>query len=169
MRASFLFCLAGLLFLSGCSNYRLGTGTELSFRTVYVAPVVNESNVPQAVAIVSTQLREAFLHDARVILVNTPEEADVTLSVTLVRYGRDAQTRQSTDTGLARKFDVTLSAEASLRDNRDNKMIFENRKVEAVRQVFTDDGQQLQAEYQNVPLLAETLAKNVLGATLDVW
>ncbi len=169
MRAYFLLCLAGVLCLSGCTNYRLGTGGKLPFRTLYVAPVVNESNIPQAVALVSTQLREAFLHDPRIILVNTPEDADATLTVHLVNYGRDGQTRESGDTGLARKFDVTLNAEATLKDNRDNKTIFANRKVQATRQVFTDRGQQLQAEFQNVPLLAETLAKNVLGATLDVW
>jgi len=169
MRAYFLLCLTGLLLFSGCANYRLGTGGKLSFRTLYVAPVVNESNTPQAVAIVSTQLREAFLHDSRVILVNTPDEADATLTVHLVKYLRDGQTRESGDTGLARKFDITLNAEATLKDNRDNKVIFQNRKVQATRQIFTDNGQQLQAEFQNIPLLAETLAKNVLAATLDVW
>lgn len=169
MRAYFLLCITGLLLFSGCSNYHLGTGAHVSFHTLYVAPVVNESNLPQAVAPVSTQLREAFLRDARVILVNTPEEADATLTVHLVKYERLARTRETADTGLARKFDVTLNAEATLRDNRDNKLLLQNRKVQATRQVFTDNGQQLQAEYQNVPLLAETLAKNVLGATLDVW
>ena len=110
MRAPVLICLAGLLVLTGCANYRLGTGAQLSFRTIHIAPVVNESNIPQAVAIVSTQLRETFLRDPRVILVNTPEEADVTLSVHLVNYGRVMQTRLTTDTGLARKFDVSLDA-----------------------------------------------------------
>ena len=75
---------------------------------------------------------------------------------------------QSTDTGQARKFDVTLNAEASLRDNRQNKFLFEKRPVQAVREVFTDSGQ-LQSEYNNVPVLAETLAKNILSTTLDVW
>jgi len=168
MRAYFLLCITGVLLLSGCANYRLGTGGQVSFRTLYVAPVVNESNAPQTVAIVSTQLREAFLHDSRVILVNTAEEADATLTVHLLKYSREGQTRQTVDTGLVRKFDVTLNAEATLRDNRDNKLLFEKRKVQATRQVFVDSGQ-LQAEYQNIPLLAETLAKNVLGATLDVW
>ena len=168
MRAYLLLCLTGVLLLSGCANYRLGTGGQVSFRTLYVAPVVNESNAPQAVAIVSTQIREAFLHDSRVILVNTAEEADATLTVHLLKYSREAQTRQTIDTGLARKFDVTLNAEATLRDNRSNKLLFEKRQVQATRQVFVDSGQ-LQAEYQNIPLLAETLAKNVLGATLDVW
>lgn len=168
MRAYFLLCLTGVLLLSGCANYRLGTGGQVSFRTLYVAPVVNESNAPQTVAIVSTQLREAFLHDSRVILVNTPEEADATLTVHLLKYSREGQTRQTVDTGLVRKFDVTLDAEATLRDNRNNKLLFDKRKVQATRQVFVDSGQ-LQAEYQNIPLLAETLAKNVLGASLDVW
>lgn len=168
MRVLSLLCLACLL-LCGCSNYRLGTGGTLKFRTIYVAPVVNESNLPQAVALVSTQIREQFLHESRVILVNSPEEADVTLTVHLVNHSREGQTRQATDTGLVRKFDVTLAAEATLRDNRDKKDIFKDRKLEATRQVFTDGGQQLQGEYQNVPLLAEDLAKSVVGATVDIW
>lgn len=170
MRASFLFCLLGVVFFSGCSHYRLGTGGEVSFHTLYVAPVVNEnSNLPQAVAVVSTQLREAFLHDSRVVLVNTPEEADATLTVHLVKYSRSVQARQSNDTGLARKFDITLNAEVTLVNNKDHKPVFTDRKVQAVRQIFTDNGQQLQAEYQNVTLLAETLAKNVRSTALDVW
>lgn len=170
MRAPFLFCLLAVALLPGCSHYRLGTGGNVSFHTLYVAPAVNEnSNLPQAVAVVSTQLREAFLHDSRVILVNTPEEADATLTVHLVKYARKVMANQSNDTGLARKFDITLDAEATLVDNHTHKPIFEKRKVQAVRQIFTDNGQQLQAEYQNVTLLAETLAKNVRSAALDVW
>jgi Lipopolysaccharide-assembly len=168
MRAFLLLGLLGLV-LSGCSNYHLGTSGKPAFRTLYVAPVVNEnSNLPQAVAIVSTQLREAFLRDPRVILVNTPDEADATLTVSLVGYKRFAQSTQNNDTGLVRKFDVSLDAEATLRRHEDNKVIFQDRKVQAVRQVFVDSGQ-LQAEYQNVPLLAEELARKVLSTTLDVW
>ncbi len=164
----FLFCLAGILALSGCAHYHLGSGGKPAFKTLYVAPVVNASNLPQAVAVVSTELRESFLRDGRVALVNSADEADAILTVRLTKYGRSVTAGQSTDTGLARKFDVTLSAEASLRDNRSGKFLFEKRPVEAVRQIYTDSGQ-LQAEYQTVPLLAETLAKNVLSATLDVW
>ncbi len=167
MRA-FLFCLVGLFALSGCANYNLGSGGKLTFRTIYVAPVVNESNLPQSIAVVSTQLREAFLRDGRVSLVNSADEADVILTVKLVKYSRSASGSQANDTGLARKFDVTLNAEASLRDNHQGKFLFEKRQVEAVNEVFTDSGQ-LQSEYQNVPVLAEKLSKNILNATLDVW
>ena len=164
----FLFCLASLLAFSGCAHYHLGNGGKLTFQTLYVAPVVNASNLPQAIAVVSTELRESFLRDGRIVLVNSADEADAILTVRLTKYGRSVTACQATDTGLARKFDVTLSAEATLRDNRSGKFLFEKRPVDAVRQIFTDSGQ-LQSEYQNLPLLAETLAKNVLSATLDVW
>jgi len=167
MRALIL-CIAGLLALSGCSSYHLGSGGKLAFTTLYVAPVVNESNLPQAVAVVSTELREAFLKDGRVALVNNADDADAILTVKLTQYGRSATASQANDTGLARKFDVTLDAEATLRDNHQNKFLFEKRKVRATREVFTDSGQ-LQSEYNNVPVLAETLSKNILSATLDVW
>ena len=167
MRA-FLFCIVGLLTLSGCSSYHLGSGGKLTFTTIYVAPVVNESNLPQSVALVSTQLREAFLKDSRVSLVTNAADADVVLTVKLTKYSRTSSASQSTDTGLARKFDVTLASEASLRDNHQGKFLFEKRNIEAVREVFTDSGQ-LQSEYNTVPLLAETLSKNILNATLDVW
>jgi len=167
MRA-LLLCIVGLFALSGCSSYHLGSGGKLAFTTLYVAPVVNESNLPQAVAVVSTELREAFLKDGRVTLVNNADDADAILTVKLTKYGRSVAASQANDTGLARKFDVTLDAEATLRDNHQNKFLFEKRKVGATREVFTDSGQ-LQSEYNNVPVLAETLSKNILSATLDVW
>jgi Lipopolysaccharide-assembly len=168
MRAYLFLSLLGILGLSGCANYHLGTSGHISFRTLYVAPVVNDSYLPQAVAPISTELREAFLHDSRIILVNSAEEADATLTVRLLKYRRAGKSSNNNDTGLARNFDVSVETEVSLRDNRDNHFIFENRKIDASREVFGDSGQ-LQAEFQNVPLLAETLAKQIRSATLDTW
>ena len=51
---------------------------------------------------------------------------------------------------------------------RDGKVLFEKRAMRAQRDAYTDQGQ-LQAEYQTLPLLAETLAQNVTHAVLDVW
>jgi hypothetical protein len=162
---------AGLLvalFAGGCSHYQLGTDAKLSFRTLYVAPVENQTHLPQARELVSTQLREAFAHDPRVTLVNSPEAADATLTVVLNDYHRDVATVREGDTGLARKFNLTLGAIATLRDNRAAKVLFERRAVSAQREAFTDSGQ-LQSEYQTLPLLADALAAKVTHAALDVW
>ncbi len=154
--------------LGGCANYRLGTGGTPAFRTLYVEPVINKTLVPQAQALLSTRIRETFARDGRVQLVNSAAGADATLTLTIDTYRREIAAVREGDTGLARKFNVTLGATCSLRDNRGTRAIFENRTLSAVREVFTDSGQ-LQSEYQTLPLLSEALAAKVAHAALDTW
>ena len=162
--------LAVALLFGGCSHYQLGTGAagKLSFRTLYLEPVENRTHLPQSRALVSTQLREAFAHDPRVTLVNSPDSADATLSVAITSFRRDVLTVREGDTGLARKFNLTLSTMCTLKDRRGNKTLFENRSVEVQREAFTDSGQ-LQSEAQTLPILAEALAVKVVHVALDVW
>jgi hypothetical protein len=157
-----------LLAAAGCGHYQLGTGSQPGFRTLYVEPVANKTLVPQAQAIVSTQLRDSFTRDARVQLRNSAADAEATLAVVITSYRRDIATVREGDTGLARKFNVTLETACTLRDARTGKAIFENRPVSAIREVFTDSGQ-LQTEYQTIPLLAETLAAKITHLALDSW
>jgi hypothetical protein len=156
------------LLLAGCAHYQLGTGAAPAFRTLYVEPVANKTLLPQSQPLVSTRLRESFARDARVQITGSPNAADATLTVVINDYHREIAAAREGDTGLARKFNVTLGASCTLRDNRTGKLIFENRPVVAVREVFTDSGQ-LQAEFQTLPLLADALAVKVVHAALDVW
>lgn len=165
---SALVALLTLFTAAGCANYQLGTATSLTFRTLYVEPVANKTLLPQSQPLVSTRLRETLARDGRVTLANSAAAADVTLTVVLNDYHRDIAAVREGDTGLARKFNVTLGATCTLRDNRSGQMIFENRPIAAIREVFTDSGQ-LQAEYQTLPLLAEALAAKVVHAALDIW
>jgi hypothetical protein len=159
---------AGIFFIAGCANYHLGTGGTPTFRTLYVEPVGNKTLLPQSQPLLSTRLRESFARDARVQLANSAGAADATLVVIINDYHREIAAVREGDTGLARKFNVTLGATCTLRDNRSGKIIFENRPVNAIREVFTDSGQ-LQAEYQTLPLLADALAAKVVHTALDVW
>jgi len=160
---------------AGCAHYQLGTEGKLSFHTLYLAPVENKAKVPQSVAVVSTQIREAFIHDGRVTVVDSPAEADATLTVSLSQYGRDVTSARTDDTGLARKFSLNLTAICTLSDNRSGKTLFDKRAIAAEQQIFTTatplqtDSNQLQAEYQALPLLAASLAQKVAHAALDVW
>lgn len=154
--------------VAGCSHYRLGTGARPGFSSVFIAPVGNDAAVPQAAALISTRVREAFLKDGRVTLAGSAETADVILTIGLDRLTREVATVRPGDTGLARKIDLDLEATASLRDRRSGAMLFTDRPLKARRQVFTDSGQ-LQAEYQTLPLLADALAEHAVRAVLDVW
>jgi hypothetical protein len=186
MRNSFwtaFLALCVLICASGCANYQLGTEAKLDFKSVYVAPVENAANIPQATALFGTQIRDALLRDGRVTLATSPESADAVLTVDLRNYSRRVATVRRNDTGLARSFDIELQALCTLKDTRSGKIYFADRPVTATREVFTSDGnvernangepifvsRQLQAEYQTLPILASTLADRIAHAVLDVW
>jgi hypothetical protein len=124
--------------------------------------------VPQAQPILGNSLREAFIHDGRATVVNDAAGADATLQITVRDYHRTVATVLPGDTGLARKFVVTLEAAATLTDNRSGQALFKDRPLVVQRDVFTDSGQQ-QAEYQILPLLAQDLAQKAAHAVLDTW
>jgi hypothetical protein len=168
MVSRLVLSLFTLLLISGCANYQLGAGGKPTFRTIYIEPVTNKTLLPQAQPLLSTQLRETFARDGRVGLGASPGDSDVTLTIVIDQYFREVAAVREGDTGLARKFNVTLGARCTLRENRSGRLIFTDRPITAVREVFTDSGQ-LQAEYQTLPLLAEALSAKVAHATLDVW
>ncbi len=162
--------LAGLLLgtATSCSNYQLGTGTKVKFSTLFIAPVTAKTVIPQAQVVITTQLREAFIRDGRIALVDSADSADAVLRITLVGYDRTVSVSRADDTGLARRFDLTLQAQATLTDNRNKKTYFGDRVLRANRGVFTDSGL-VPAEYDTMPLLAEQLASETVHAVLDVW
>ncbi len=170
------FAVAILVFTGACSHYRLGTGVERDFESVFIAPVETNAAYPQAAAVLTTQIRETFIRDGRVRVVNTPDEADAVLTVKLSGLHRSKLTSLASDSGLARKMGLTLDATATLRDSKGEKTWFADRPVSVERELFTDNGsadlqplQQIQAEYALLPQLAEPFAKQLQGAVLDTW
>lgn len=171
LRALTRFILIGWagLILPACSHYRLGTGDgDPGFRSLYVAPVGNDAAVPQAVPIVSRELRDAFLRDGRIRLARSAESADAVLTVMLTDYSRSFTAVQPNDTALARKFDLALSARCTLVDRRTGEALFSDRVVSVTRQIYVDSGQN-PAETEALPHLADQLADWVAHAALGVW
>lgn len=160
--------MVGLLGVAGCASYQLGTGSSPKFATLYISPVISEALLPQARTVVTGALREAFIKDGRVTLVDSAAEADAVLEIALSRYERAIAVSRPEDTGLARRFDVTLEARATLTDNRTKQPYFVRRQLDAKRGVFTDRGL-VPSEYQALPLLAELLANEAVHAALDTW
>jgi hypothetical protein len=171
--------LSAAILAQGCSHYQMGAGPAPSFATIYIEPAKNKTTLAQSRELVSTMVREAFIRDGRVELVDKQADADVSLEVTLVKFKRDNAANREDDNGLARKFTLKLTAACSLRDNRTGRMLFDGRQIEVQREAFTDNGlglvpfgtsnDQLQSEYNTLPLLAQLLSDRVTHAVLDVW
>jgi hypothetical protein len=171
--------LASAVLAQGCSHYHVGSGPAPSFATLYIAPTKNKTVIAQSQVVMTTMIRQAFIRDGRVEVVDSPADADATLEITLVNYRRDNVANREDDVGLARKFTLRLAASCKLRDNRTGTLLFEGRTIEVQREAFTDNGlggvpfgtsnDQLQSEYNTLPLLADALSERVTHAVLDVW
>jgi hypothetical protein len=165
---SILCLLSAVLGFTGCAGYQLGTGATPKFTTLFVAPVTTEALIPQARELVTTQVREAFIKDGRIKLVDSPADADAVLQIALTGYDRAVAVSRPDDTGLARRFDVSLRASATLTNERTREAFFVRRPLTAKRGVFTDNGL-VPSEYEALPLLAEQLAGEVAHSVLDTW
>ena len=170
LRSSALLGVAGcaVLCFTSCANYQLGTGATAKFSTLYVAPITSDALIPQARILVATQVRDALIRDGRVALADSPEKADAVLTIVLGSYNRQVVVSRQDDTGLARRFDVTLVAHATLVDNRTRQPYFTQRPLEVQRGIFTDSGL-VPSEYEGLPLLAEDIANATVHAVLDTW
>lgn len=163
-----LSSVACVLCLTGCAGYQLGTAATPKFTTLYVAPVGSDVILPQARAELTTRLREAFIRDGRVRLTDSAAAADAVLQVTIAGYNREVVVSRTDDTGLGRRFDITLQVRASLLSNRQPQPWFTDRVLEARRGAMTDSGL-VSAEHQLLPLLGESLATEAVRAVLDTW
>jgi hypothetical protein len=157
-----------ILFVAGCASYQLGSPSEPKFTTVFVAPVANDTFLPQSRAAVTTSIREAFSRDGRVALAASPGGSDRILEVRLVDFSREMTSAQRDDTALARKYALTLTAEVRLVDPAQPDAATPAWQVAVSVDSFTDSGQQ-QSEFQAVPLLAASLAREIVHRVLDTW
>ncbi len=162
-----IILLTTLGIFSGCAQYHLGQSVDAPFRTIYIEPVTNRSFAPQAQALLTENLIEAFLRDGTVRVVDK-DQAEATLHVTITRYDREITARQQDDTVLGRTFGVTLEAQVSLLDNLNGNIYFTRRTLSANDHVFIDGGLP-QTEYQNIPVLTRSLAQKIKNTVVSVW
>lgn len=90
-----LLCLAALL--AGCSSYAPVRQAGQP-RTIALEPILNKSELPQIIAPLSRNLREALNHSAGWRLVDR-DEADVVLQITVLELDRGSISRDPNDTG----------------------------------------------------------------------
>jgi len=171
-----------LSLLNGCANYHLGTSAQIPFKSIYIKPASNHSFAPQAQPIVSAQIRETFIRDARVKLVANQTDADVVLYVNLTDYNRTAGSRSSTDTTIANNFYIRLTAEVSLFDRSKSDYVFQQRSIQANTNAYignpynntsTDADNQIisyqQSERQAMEELAREIARKITEEVLSPW
>jgi hypothetical protein len=171
-----LLTLAALL-LGACASYQAGAPAGLPFQSLYVRPAAKETFAPQAQALLSGQVREAFLRDSRVRLVASEEEADAVVEIALADYTRSPGSRLREDTVRAVDFELSLTARVSLYSVDEERHLFRDRVVRETqtayaRNPFAEDPGLAgfgQAEYNAMPLLTRGLARRIADTVLGGW
>lgn len=172
MKAAYLRILFALsclgLLAGGCAHYQLAGESALPFRKLYIEPVKNASFAPQAQALVSQELADAFLRDGQLKLVDIEADADAVLTVNLLQYERQLSATRRADTGVGRSFNLELTALVQLTDTETGKAYIKGREFRADQIAFTDSGT-VDAEYQTMPLIARELAGDIKDAIIGIW
>jgi hypothetical protein len=155
------------LLLCACAHYRSGNGSELPFRTIYVAPVGNDSFAPQMQTILSAQVRQKFLQHPHIKLANN-SDSDATLTITIVHFGQSVATTMSNDSIRAKSFAINAKASCSLFDNKKGVYLFENYIVE-VNMDSRTEGDYQRNKSQTIPQLSLKLAEKISDAVCNPW
>jgi len=164
--------------LSGCASYQLGSHSELPFESIYIRPASNASFAPQSQAILSAQVRDAFIKDGRVKLLSHQSEADAILEISIIEYTRQSGARRRSDTETAQTFRVGLEAEISLLNANTGALYFEQRKLEEHEGIYVDNPYAntaaekqgyIRAEYNAMPRITRGLARKIADEVLSPW
>lgn len=154
-----------LSLFTGC--YHLGSPSNLPFTRLYIAPVENDTYVPQAQSLVSSQLRKQFLREGRIV-VDHKEDADAILYTKLTQYTTSTAATNEKETGLPQSFSFGLTATISLYSCQEDKMLLTNKSISSSIVTQIDGGAQI-SEYQSIPTLAQELALKIKETLLNPW
>ncbi|MDR2435932.1 MAG: LPS assembly lipoprotein LptE [Puniceicoccales bacterium] len=165
--AGLVLIIVPCLLLCGCARYQLGNGSELPFEKIYIAPVRNDSVVPQMQTVLSAQIRQKLLRHPRVKLASN-SEADVILTVTIVHFDQSVAATMSNDTVRAKSFTLNVRAECSLFDSRTGEYLFRGHTVGASIDSRVE-GDYLRNKSQVIPQLSLKLAERIGNAVCNPW
>lgn len=162
-----LTVIAALL-CGGCGYKLAGTAQPLPFNTIAIKQVENDSYAAQASNPLTTQLAIRLSQSPGLELVSL-DDADAVLEVTLNDFTRRMYSSQEQDTALASGYRVTLTAKCTLRDRVSGKVLFKDKEISASTNVYSRSGSYIDAEYQNMTVLTDELAKRIVDQVLGVW
>jgi len=174
------------LLLNGCATYKAGTGSPANARTIWVAPAVNKSYMPQISSVITERVRESFLADNAQTLVRR-NDADTRLDITVTELERNGRasgltvadveendgvktTTYEADRGLDKAYDIMITARAVLTDNKTGKVLLD-REFLATTQTLPSPYVVTSADSERMlmPILARDLAKQIHDTIAHGW
>lgn len=154
-------------FVTGCVGYRLGPVLKADYKSVAVPMFRNKTLHPQLEAQITNAIIKRLQADGTLRVESQPN-ADIVVTGVIVKFDRDELRSVREDTGVAREYRINITAEIEARDTRTGKLVIEKTTVTGRGETFI--GSDLQsAELQVLPLVADDMARQVVGMLTESW
>lgn len=158
-----LLCLA---ILTGCAGYQLGptNGRTAGNESLQIQPFRNETHEARVLDPLTTALRRRVQEDGTYKLA-TQNDGDIILSGEVTDYRRRELSFQPSDIVTVRDYQLVMTVHAVARARTTGKVLMDrNISGKTTIRVANDLNS---AERQAMPLIAEDLARNLIGVLAD--
>lgn len=158
--------LAVLLLLTGCAGYQLGPtgGRTAGNQSLEIAPFVNETKEARLLDPLTTALRRRTQEDGTFHLA-TRGDGDLRLSGAIVQYQRRELSFQPGDVVTVQDYQLVMTVHAKVLDRATGREVLDRNVTGRTTIRVADDLSS--AERQAMPLLADDLARNLIGLLAD--
>lgn len=158
--------LTCLLLGSGCAGYQLGSsnGQRSGSQSLQFLPIANETVEARLVAPMTTALRRRVQEDGTFRLV-TNEPGDVLLHCRITDYQRRELSVQSSDVTTARDYLLQVTVHATATERLTGRLLLD--RTVTGRTTVNVGTDLTSTERQAIPLVAEDLARNLVGLVAD--
>lgn len=167
MKACAIFFVAtALLCLAGCAGYRLGPtgGRTAGSQSLEIAPFSNETIEARLLDPLTTALRRRTQEDGTFKLA-TRDSGDLLLSGRIVDYRRRELSFQPGDIVTVRDYQLVMTVHATAVDRSTGREVLDRQVSGRTTIRVAED--LVSAERQAIPLLADDLARNLIGVLAD--
>ena len=151
---------------AGCAGYKLGpsNGTAAREKSVQVVPFTNRTLEPRLGDAVTAALRKQVARDGTFRLA-TREAGDVVVTGAVTEYRRVELSLDPKDVLTPRDFRVKMTVQVTATERATGRVLFE--KPVAGYTLVRAGSDLVSAERQALPVLAEDVAKIVVGQLAD--
>jgi outer membrane lipopolysaccharide assembly protein LptE/RlpB len=159
-----------LTFLTGCGYHLAGGNGTLpsSMRTIAIPTVANRSFEPSIEGIVTHEIREAFIRNSRLRVMQSTDESDLALKGTILSFEL-IPISFDRERNIALEYRIKLDLEFQLEDTTDGKVLWTDPMQEGTAEfsVTVDTTSTRVAEDRAIREASRNLAENMVHRVLE--
>ena len=166
-RVAVILAGLGCALATGCMGYRVGPVLKADYRSVAVPMFRNKTYKPQLEAQITNGIIKRLQADGT-LSVDSVAKADVVVTGEITRYNHLELRLAQQDTKVPREYRLVITVHVEARTRRTGKVVLNPPDVSGSADMFI--GSDLQsAEYQALPLVADDVARQVVGLLVESW